>query len=337
MFSGPFPVRLLLFLFLSSAAGLLPQAVSQDSDAVHIAPANSGARKAVAPPPGIEQVSGHSKPMHVDVDMVLVPVTVVDAANRPVTNLEKRHFTLYEGGEQQPLRYFSTEDSPISVGVLLDLSFSMKDKIETARAALHEFFANSNPNDDYFVIGFSDHPALLSDATHSTASIEDKLAFAVPRGNTALLDAIYMGLAKLRAARYQRRALVIISDGGDNHSRYTANELRRIVQETDVEIYALGIFSSVFKTYEEWTGKRLLTQITESTGGHTITVNDVQELPEAAANVSRELRNQYVLGYRPSTAAHTPEWRKIKVRVAQPAEGIALHVYSKQGYLSRHN
>jgi len=278
-----------------------------------------------------------AKPMRMDVDITLVPVTVVDAANRPVITLEKSNFRLFESGEQKDIRYFSTEDSPISVGILLDLSFSMKDKIDTARQALHQFFENCNPDDDYFVIGFSDYPAMLADATHSTASIEDKLAFAVPHGNTALLDAIYMGLDRLQKAQYSRRALVIISDGGDNHSRYAKNEIRRIVQEADVEIYGLGIFSKVFKTYEEWSGERLLTEITEATGGHTITINDVQKLPEIAANLSRELRSQYLLGYSPGHRVQNAPWRKIKVQVIQTVPGPTLHVYNKQGYFSRHN
>lgn len=330
MFSGQL-FRLLLFSLFAATFVRLASAQTQ----VHITPATNNEDRADS------SSSRHgiyrAKPMRMDVDITLVPVTVVDAANHPVTTLEKNNFRLFESGEPKDIRYFSTEDSPISVGILLDLSFSMKDKIDTARQALHQFFENSNPDDDYFVIGFSDYPALLADATHSTASIEDKLAFALPHGNTALLDAIYMGLGRLQRAQYKRRALVIISDGGDNHSRYARNEIRRIVQEADVEIYGLGIFSKVFKTYEEWTGERLLTEITEATGGRTITINDVQKLPEIAANLSRELRNQYVLGYLPGHDAQSGPWHKIKVKVVQTVPGPAFHVYNKQGYLSPHN
>jgi Ca-activated chloride channel family protein len=327
MLSGP---RVLFLLFLVAILVIASQALAQSSDPVHINPGDKVEESSAAH----KTASGEHRPLRVDVDLVLVPVSVVDAANRPVTTLRKQDFTVYEGNEQQPLRYFSTEDAPISVGILLDLSFSMKDKIETARQALHQFFANCNPDDDYFVVGFSNRPSLLSDSTHSTASIENEVALAVPAGNTALLDAIYVGVSKLRTARYKRRALVIISDGGDNHSRYTAAEIRRMVQEEDVEIYALGIFSRIFKSYEEWTGERLLNGITEITGGHTVTVSNVEELPMQAANISRELRNQYILGYQPNRAPHSSKWRKIRVRVAPPAEGVSLHVYSKQGYLS---
>lgn len=324
--------RSCVLLFLSFVTILSCQGDSQDSDQVHITPAaHSGNSLA---PNGNGFSPANVKPVRVAVDIVLVPVTVVDSANRPVTTLEKGNFELYEAGQQQALRYFSTEDSPISVGILLDLSSSMKDKIDTARQALSEFFQNSNPEDDYFLIGFSDRPALLADATRSTASIENKLALTLPYGNTALLDSIYMGVNKLRTARYKRRALVIISDGGDNHSRYTAREIRSLVQEEDVEIYALGIFSKVFKTYEEWSGEHLLTTITEATGGQTIKVNDIQELPQAAANISRQLRNQYILGYSPMNRQYDDKWHKIKVRLVPSGDGF--HVYNKQGYFAPH-
>lgn len=333
MFSGR---RLIFFLlFLCFLAGFVPQSYSQASDEVHITPIPRPEKKAETASHAFDP-DVHAKPVRVDVDIVLVPVTVVDVANRPVISLEKQNFQLYEGEQQQALRYFSTEDAPISVGVLLDLSSSMTDKIETARQALHEFFANSNPDDDYFVIGFSDRPSLVADSTRSTATIENKLAQTQPYGNTALLDSIYMGLNKLRHARYKRRALVIISDGGDNHSRYSAREIRSLVQEADVEIYALGIFSKYFKTYEEATGESLLTKITEATGGHTIKVNDIEELPQAAAAMSTLMRNQYVLGYHPSSEHNDSKWHKIKVRVLPPREGTVLHVYSKQGYLAPH-
>src|SRR5215469_2150198 len=185
MFSGSRFAYLLLFRAL--VAAFVSQALPQDSDPVHIAPRVKVEKSASLPSPGPE-LQKRVKSIRRDVDLVLVPVTVVDAANHPVTSLEKQNFTLYEAGEPQTLRYFSTEDAPISVGILLDLSFSMKDKIDTARQALHEFFSSSNPDDDYFVIGFSDRPALLADSTHSTESVENKLAFAVPNGNTALLD-----------------------------------------------------------------------------------------------------------------------------------------------------
>ena len=318
----------LLSLLLVPVVGLRSSAQSQDP--VHIEPPTLSERKNV--PAHEDALPGSLKRVRVSTDLVLVPVTVVDGANHPVLDLEKKNFTLFEEGHEQPLQYFSIDDSPISVGILLDLSSSRADKIDTAREGLAKFFDECNPQDDYFVIGFADRPTLLSDSTQSTSTIAAKVSVAVPYGNTALLDAIYLGLSKLRNARYSRRALIIISDGGDNHSRYSAREIKALVQEADVQIYALGLFSSVFKTYEEWMGKRLLTEITEATGGRTITVKNPDELPDVTASLSRELRNQYVLGYRPVADRHFAQWRKIKVRVAPPQPGTVLHVYSKQGY-----
>jgi Ca-activated chloride channel family protein len=271
------------------------------------------------------------RPMQFNVDVVLVPVTVSDSMNRPIMGLGQRDFSLFEDAVQQPIRYFSEEDAPISLGVLLDVSNSMKDKIDVAREAVLEFFKNANPEDDYFVITFSDDPALLADSTSSLAYVQARMGEAQPSGHTALLDAIYLGLNKMHSAKYQRRALLIISDGGDNHSRYSAREIKHMVQEADVQIYGIGIYSSMFKTAEEWAGQRLLNSITEATGGHTVTIRNAAELPAAATAVSRELRNQYVLGYQ---TGHTNDgkFRKIKVTANAPNTAQRLQVHARSGY-----
>ena len=322
------PACLLTCVILAFVSG----AFGQSEDQVHVAP-----RKDPAGATESTQPSDHQprlKSMRIDTNLVLIPVTVSDTLNHPVTSLGRHNFELFEAGEQQNIRYFSAEDAPISIGVLLDLSLSMKNKIDVAREALTEFFRTSNPQDDYFVLTFADRPELLADTTQSVGTLQSRLALATPNGNTALLDAIYLGIAKLQKAKYPRRALLIISDGGDNHSRYGPREIRSLVQEADVEIYAIGIFDSVFKTYEEWAGQRLLTEITEITGGHTATVNDVNKLPEAAAAISRELRNQYVIGYHPTNAVHDAKWRKVKVKLVPPLPVEPLRVFSKKGYMA---
>jgi Ca-activated chloride channel family protein len=210
----------------------------------------------------------------------------------------------------------------------------MSNKIEDARAAVGEFLNTANPDDDYFVITFADRPDLLADTTQSAGSIQAKLASATPSGHTALLDAIYLGIWKLRNARYSRRALLIISDGGDNHSRYRKQDIRRMVQEADVQIYAIGIFDSKFKTPEEWAGKRLLTEITEATGGRTLTLDSPRRLREMAAIVSEELRSQYILGFHSNRPARDGRWRKIKVQTTATRGDNPLQIYSKKGYLA---
>ena len=282
--------------------------------------------------PQRDRLALHMAPVRVNVDVVLVPVTVTDQMSRPVLGLTKDDFTLLEDDRVRDIRYFSSEDTPLSIGILLDVSRSMTDKIDLARAALGEFFDNANPDDDYFVITFSDRPEVLADTRSSAGTIRARLADVKPAGHTALLDAIYMGMNKLRTARYQRKALLIISDGGDNHSRFTSGELKDIVMEGDVQIYGIGIYSRFFHSPEEWSGKRLLTQITEATGGHTVTVNNARELPDAAASISTELRNQYVLGYAPATG-QSSGWRQIKVRIAPRDADSPLQLYWRRGYM----
>jgi Ca-activated chloride channel homolog len=277
-----------------------------------------------------------TKPMRVDVDLVLVPVTVTDALNRPVIDLPRQNFELYEGGVAQPIRYFSNEDAPISVGLILDCSGSMRNKIDYEREALAEFFKYANPQDDYFAISVSSHPEVIATSEKSIETIQAKLGETEPKGGTALYDAVYLGIARMSSARYQRKALVIITDGGDNRSRYSLKETQRMVEEADVLTYGIGIFDDVpvhlFKTFEERWGRKWLSQITDATGGRTIAADNRKQIPEIAALISRELRNQYVLGYRPTNKAHDGKWRRLQVLLTPSA--APLHVHYKQGYVA---
>ncbi len=310
---------------LVAALVLTAALAAQDAPTVHLAPTHR---------PGDDDSAARTRAIKKNVDLVLVPVTVTDAKNHPIVGLEKQHFALSEDDIPQPIRYFSAEDAPTSLGVILDLSASMKNKIAIAREAVAEFFATANPQDDYFVVTFADRPALLADSTRSIGDIRQKLATAVPQGHTALLDAIYLGVEKMRHARHQRRALLVVSDGGDNHSRFNERELRRLVQEADVEIYAIGIFEGIFKTPEEWYGKRTLQRITEATGGRTITVDNAAQLPDAAQAISEELRNQYILGYEPRHASGDGRLRRIRVKLTDAVNAATMAVYSKRGYFA---
>jgi len=178
----------------------------------------------------------------------------------------------------------------------------------------------------------ADHPAVLSDATSSIGTIQTKLALAKPAGHTALLDAIYLGLSKTRNARYRRRGLLIISDGGDNHSRYTEGEIRSMVKEADVLIYAIGIYDHYFPTEEERLGPALLADVTELTGGRAFTIDNPNDLADVSTKIGIELRNQYVLGYRPTNGVHDGKWRKIRVKLIPPKGLPPLRVYAKTGY-----
>ena len=275
----------------------------------------------------------HVRPLKVAVDLVLVPVTITDPMNRLVTGLEKENFQLFEGSAGQEIKTFSSEDAPVSLGVIFDSSGSMSSKMDRAKDAVVEFFKTANPQDEFFMITFSDEPEVVSDFTSSVDEIQGKLVFTVPRRRTALLDAIYMGVTKMRQAKYAKKALLIISDGGDNHSRYTEGEIKSMVREADVQIYGIGLFDlNGFKTAEEREGPALLSDVTEVTGGRTFTIGNPNELADVATKIGIELRNQYVLGYRPTSPGRDGKWRKIKVKLNPPKGLPPLHVYAKTGY-----
>jgi Ca-activated chloride channel family protein len=328
------------------AALCLPLLAQSEPD-VHVAPrvekkadgppATSNASEALKeakPYKGEEDVSlkTHTKPFRKDVDLVLVPVSVTDPMNRLVTGLEKENFLLSDNGQLQQIRHFSSEDAPISLGVIFDVSGSMSNKIDKSRDAVVEFFRTANPQDEFFLITFSEKPELLSDFTQSIEDIQNRLVYAEPKGRTALLDAIYLGMTRMRHARYEKKALLIISDGGDNHSRYTEGEIKSMVKESDVQIYGIGLYDRDFKTPEEREGPALLSEITEVTGGRTFTIANTNELADVATKIGIELRNQYVLGYRPTNPARDGKWRKIKVKLNPPKGLPPLHVYAKTGY-----
>jgi len=276
------------------------------------------------------------RPLQVNVNLVLVPVTVVDSLNRPVIDLPQQNFSLAEGGVPQKIQYFSREDAPISVALILDFSGSMNNKIEYELQAVDQFFQNANPDDDYYIITVSNRPTLVADSSQSTNTILAHLATVEPHGMTALYDSIYLGVNKLRTARYKRRAMVIISDGGDNRSRYTLKEIKSILAESDVLTYSIGIFDDVpiplFKSIEERLGRKWLDDITRVSGGRDIPADDRRKIPEISGLISRELRNQYVIGYHPTDATFDGKWRKISVKLAEnPGQ---MHVHFKEGYIA---
>ena len=282
---------------------------------------------------GDPALKNHAKPgIAVDVNLVLVNVTVTDDWNRIVTGLDKENFSVLEGSEVQQVRHFSSEDAPISLGVIFDMSGSMNDKIMKAREAVIEFFKTANPQDEFFMITFADKPEEVSDFTSSIEDIQGKLVYTVPKGRTALLDAIYLGVSKMRQARYPKKAMLIISDGGDNHSRYTQGEIESTVKESDVAVYAVGIYDRYFATQEEMLGPGLLERITELTGGRSFTIEDPNDLSRVARRIGSALRNQYVLGYSPRNLERNGKWRKIKVKLRLSKRLPPLHVYVKSGY-----
>lgn len=273
--------------------------------------------------------------IRVDVDLVLLNVTVTDPYNRLVTGLERENFRLFEDKNEQELQHFSSEDVPISIGVIFDMSGSMSNKVDKARQAALQFFRTSNPQDEFLLVGFNDRAQLISRFTTSVEELQTRLMYTGAKGRTALMDAIYLGLSQMRGARNAKKALLIISDGADNHSRYNENDIKNFVREADVQLYGIGIyepFGSRGRSPEELSGPALLSELTEMTGGRTFSVVNLNELPDIASKISMELRNQYVLGYRPSNRERDGKWRKVQVKLRPPKGLPPLNVYTKTGY-----
>jgi Ca-activated chloride channel family protein len=299
---------------------------------VHVAP------RATAPAMANAVTSGtlvNGTLLHVlktDVRLVLVPVSVTDPAQRLVTGLRAENFELFEGKKPQEIRHFSSEDLPVSIGIILDASGSMANKMGRVRDAVTQFCEAANPQDEFFMIVFSNQPRLLTDFTSVAEDLEKDLLFTQPKGRTALLDAIYMGLHKMKSAKYGRKALLIISDGGDNHSLYGEREVKAAAKEADVMIYSIGIFDRYVPTLEESRGPELLAEIAEPTGGRAFTLANEIELPAVASHIGKELRTQYVLGYRPEQMPRDGKWHKIQVKLRLPKKLSFLKARARTGY-----
>ncbi len=329
---------ILWFGVLAVLAVLCGQASAQESplDAVHTAAPPAAAAKDARPgAEGTEAgktASNKGKTIQVNADLVLVPVTVTDPQNRLVTGLERSNFQLFDSNLPQTIKSFATEDSPLSIGIVFDLSGSMQSKFVRARKALSEFLHTCNPQDEFFVVGFNDRPAVLVDYTSDVEDVEARMVMLRPENRTALIDAMYLGVNKLRDAKYARKALLVVSDGGDNRSRYTQGELNRAVRESEVQIYSVGIFDAYAPTVEEQNGPQLLHEVSEATGGRLFVVRDIQDLSDIAQRISEELRNEYVIGYTPSDRRRNGVWRKLNVRLMPPPGLPELTVHNREGY-----
>ncbi len=318
----------------------VPHDAAKDAPAITASAAKDDAKPAAKPAddvrkdtPGI--VVNARKGIKMDVDLALINATVTDPYNRLVTGLDPDNFRIFEDNVEQEVVTFSAEDVPISIGVIFDYSGSMANKAAKAREAAIQFFKTANPADEFFLVSFNEHAELTSSFTNSVEDLQSRMLLSAPKGRTALLDAIYLGLSEMRSAHNAKRALLILSDGGDNHSRYTEGDIKRLVKEADTQLYAIGIFDPVGyrnRTLEEGNGPSLLSEVTELTGGRVFPVEKLEDLPDIASKIGMELRNQYVLGYHPSNKAHDARWRKVKIKLRPPRGLPPLTVYNKTGY-----
>ena len=276
-----------------------------------------------------------SSNIRVDSNLVLVPVTVTNRQDELVTGLDRRQFKLFEDSRERPITQFAAEDAPVSVVLIFDRSGSMATKRHEAGAAVAEFLRTSNPDDEFALVEFAERPRLALHFTSEPAEIEGRLLSTVFKGETALIDAVCLGLHVVKSGRHKRKALVIVSDGGDNHSRYTKREIRDRVREADVQIYALAIvnwFKHWQTTPEELAGPGLLAEFARLSGGRSFEIDDLKQLREAGAKVGSCLRSQYILGFAPADTSRDGRYHRIEVKLQPSVDPLPMRVRFRPGY-----
>jgi Ca-activated chloride channel family protein len=275
--------------------------------------------------------TANSASIRVDVDMAIVPVTVLDTAGHNVLGLDRDNFRVFDGSEPRPIVSFGTSDAPLSLGIIFDCSRSMTDKFQIARQAPVELFRQLNPEDEAFLITLSDRPQLRQNFTSEFNDIQNDLLFTHPDGNTSLLDAVSLGLQRMKKARNPRKALILVTDGGDNNSRYTLRELTALAAESDTQIFSICIFQNP-QTVEEADGPALLGKLAQSSGGIRYMIDDVNEMRKAFGLIGVTLHSQYVIGYYPPANAQDGKYHKIKVQLLAPPGLPRLLVFARSGY-----
>ena len=294
----------------------------------------SVAAQQAEPTPPIDE--DPSQPIKVKTDLVTLTLTVTDTYGRYVSGLTKNAFSVFDNNQEQEITYFSDSDAPVSVGILFDVSGSMSgDKIAKAQTALRRFINSSHPNDEYFLIAFSNRAQLLLDRTRDGEALLQKLTLVSTKGNTALYDAVYLGLERVTRGSHQKRALIIISDGQDNASRYNFGEVRRLMKESDVVTYAVGIVGGGDASSAlGMQGQAFLDELTSVTGGKSFYPSSDIEMDEIFERIALELRHQYSIGYTPTDFRLDGKWRKVKTKVKPPRGLPRLTVRGREGYFA---
>jgi Ca-activated chloride channel homolog len=272
--------------------------------------------------------------IRVDASLVLIPVHVTTADGASVTDLYRESFRLFEGNVEQHVTYFAKDDALISIRILFDTSGSMKNKIRRSAQAARVFLRTANPQDEFFLIEFNEHPKLVVGFTNDPDLLYHRLVRARPFGRTSLLDAVHLASVQLKKARNTRKAILIVSDGGDNRSRLTASQVKSEVLESDMQLYAIGIFddeASRKRTPEEKKGPGLLEELAVKTGGSHYRVDFLDQLDEVAERVSNDLRNGYLLGYSSNNPERDGKYRRVRVRLDSIGE-TTLRTYYRNGY-----
>ena len=273
--------------------------------------------------------------LRADSTLIVIPVTVTDASNHFVLNLDRDRFSVFEDGVKQRVSQFADEDAPLSIGLLVDVSGSMGRKLAISQSAVAEFLKTMNPADETFLIEFSDRAEVAQGFTRDMNAITNKMKTLQPGGLTALLDAVHLGLEQMKRAKNSRKALLILSDGGDNNSRYSSAEIKETVRQADVQIYSMGVFEPVLSLglgAAEVSGPALLTEISEQTGGRVFPARSLSALPSIARRIGVELRNEYILAYAPSNTDRDGTYRKVEVKLQAPDGMSGLKSRWRTGY-----
>ncbi len=329
-------VRLFLaaaLLFLSSPRVALPFQASSSETPVIEPRKRPEPRLGIAP--SMPEAALPPANLRADASMVLVPAHVTDPLGAPVGNLRKEDFRIFEDGVEQAITEFAKEDAPVSVGFLFDASSSMRNKMRQSSEAAASFFQTANQGDEFFLVEFNDRARLSVPFTSDTNEVYKRVSHARPLGRTSLLDAVHLALVQMKRALHTRKAIVIVSDGGDNRSRYTAAQIKSAMRESEVQIYSMGIFDPVDqrkRTPEEKNGPQLLSELSADSGGRYFSVDNLDDLPAISARIGEVLRSQYMLGYSPANPQRDGKFREIKVVLASPLKAPDLEVRYRKGY-----
>jgi Ca-activated chloride channel family protein len=264
------------------------------------------------------------KSLKVDVDLVMVNVSVTDADNHSVSDLKAENFQIFEDKVEQQIRYFSSEVAPLSIGIVFDISHSMERKLGFAKDAAMRFLETGTPEDEYFLVEFSTRARLAEGFTSDIKRLRDRLSLTPAEGATALYDAVYLGLSKVKGGQHPKKALLLITDGEDNHSRYSRGDIREVVRESDAQIYVIDL------------GRALVGDLAEMTGGHSYRTS-VNDLEDTCEKIAFELKNQYVIGYESTNQNKDGKFRKIRVKVIPPAGMTRVNARARDGYYAKSN
>ena len=270
----------------------------------------------------LEARTSRSSVIRADANRVFISATVTDTYGRPVEGLRKQHFRLLEDGVEQDMSDFFVEDGPISIGVVLDVSASIRNKLAETRQTIREFLGFSQPGDEFFLVTFSDQPELVHGFTTAPEDIEAEVAAVQPKGWTALYDAMVLAINHMKRASRSRRVLLVLTDGGDNNSRYSQSEVKTLIREANVRILSISVQGHT----------PILDKLAAESGGRAYQARKLEDLPEVAAAAGAEAHAQYVLGFNPATELRDGKYHTVKVEVVPPAADPGMHVSWRRGY-----